>query len=183
MTQHKVPSFRANVAAELVAHLLKWLGGHSDRITIMKLMYQVERGSLEKYDWPVTFDRLYCFPRGMVLDGVYKLMKCEIKDKNWSGYINSGTSHDLHLEKSPKLFYLSEAQLNLAKKIFEESKGKTNWDLVDESHVLPEWNDPQGSSNALDYTTVLEHLGKSDEEIKDIVAELHSEAILDELLS
>lgn len=179
-----IPRFRPNVVTELTAFFLQWCGGRSDRLTILKLLYQVERRSLEKYDWPVTFDRMCRMDYGMVLSNTYDLMKGERKDLKWSEYIKSSShSMSLELQKCPALFYLSESQHDLAKEVFEENKDKTGMELSEESHDFPEWDDPSGSSNFLDYRDLLQVLGKSNEEIESIIEELRNEADLDDMLS
>lgn len=177
------PRFRPNVVAELTAFFLQWFGGRSDWLTILKLLYQVERRSLEKYDWPVTFDKMYRMEYGMVLSKTYDLMKGDRKDPEWSEYIKSSSHSMLELQKCPALLYLSESQYNLAHEVFEENKDKTGMQLSEESHGFPEWNDPLGSSNFLNYRELLQILGKSNEEIESIIEELRNETNLDDMLS
>ena len=177
------PRFRPKVVTELTAFFLQWFGGRSDWLTILKLLYQVERRSLEKYDWPVTFDKMYRMDYGMVLSTTYDLMKGERNAPEWSEYIKSSSHPILELRKRPTLLYLSESQRNLAHEVFEENKDKTGIQLSEESHGFPEWDDPSGSSNLLDYRELLEILGKSNEEIESIIEELMNEAELEDMLS
>ena len=184
MTKQTItPRFRLNMVTELTAFFLQWFGGQSDWLTILKLLYQVERRALEKYDWPITFDKIYRMDYGMVLSETYNLMKGDRKEPEWSEYIKSSSRHNtLELQKCPTIFYLSESQHNLAREVFEENKEKTGIQLSKESHEFPEWNDPMGSSNFLDYRELLQVLGKSNEEIERITEELRNETILENML-
>ena len=179
----RIPEFRPAAATELASHILLWLGGKADRITILKLLYQVERRALERYNWPVMFDRLYCLPMGTVPQSVYDLMKEIRHDSPWPEFISAESPHHIRLRKEPKLWQLSEAQLELAREVVEENRHKQPMQLSQENHELPEWSDPQGSSYALSYPTLLKHLGKSDAEIEEIFNRLDSEAAMEDLLA
>ena len=96
-------------------------------------------------------------------------------------YIGASTI-STNIGTTPTIFYLSESQHNLAREVFEENKEKTGIQLSKESHEFPEWNDPMGSSNFLDYKELLQVLGKSNEEIERITEELRNETILENML-
>ena len=181
VTSRKTPGFRPSAATELAAHLLNGLGGKADWLTVLKLMYRVERRALERYGWPVVFDDIYLLPQGPVLQSVYDLLKGETHNDEWSKYIKS-VKPKANLARTPRVWHLSQAQVELAREELNENDGKTGYQLSQDSHNLPEWNDPRGSSQKLEYEELLRYLGKSEAEIEKIFERLASEAEVEELL-
>jgi hypothetical protein len=116
------------------------------------------------------------------LESVYQLLKGEKEDNEWSEYIESHESFAV-LKKVPHIRYLSKAQLDLADEIIGENRGKTGPQLGIESHDLPEWKNPQGSSLPISYSELFRVIGKTDAEVKEITDNLQSEAEFEELLS
>lgn len=50
--------------------------------------------------------------------------------------------------------------------MFEKYRDLDRWQLVRESHGLPEWEDPKGSSKEIPVEEILLVLGKAEEEIE-----------------
>lgn len=178
----RMPRFRPAVAAELAGHFLEWLGGRTDWLTILKLLYHVERRALELYGWPVIFDRMYKLPLGPVPDTVYKLLKGEVSHSEWTDCIQSQKPYAI-LHKAPVWRHLSRAQMEIAQDVFNSARGKSGFDLSNESHrIFPEWTDPGGSSSPIPYENLLTVIGKSDEEMSEIFSRLSEEAELEDML-
>ena len=59
---------------------------------------------------------------------------------------------------------------------------KTRWDLVQFTHKLPEWKNPQGSAIPIQYRDILKAGGKTDLEIAAVEDELEGVALMENLL-
>ena len=178
----RMPKFRPGAAAELAGFFLQQIGGETDWLTILKLLYYTEKRALERYEWPIIFDRMYCFPQGPVPETVYRLLKEEVSYPEWSEVIESKRPHTVRLRIPPTTKHLSQVQLDIAREVFKENEGKSGLRMSAESHSLEEWTDPQGSSNPLSYATLLMVLGKSEGESQRIYDQLEEEAELEEIL-
>jgi hypothetical protein len=85
------------------------------------------------------------------------------------------------LKTDPGNDELSEAEIALLDEIFKIHGHKSRWDLVELTHKLPEWIDPEGSAIPISYRDILKAGGKSDLEIAAIESEL-SELVEADLL-
>ena len=85
------------------------------------------------------------------------------------------------LKADPGSDELSEAEIALSDEIFQIHGRKSRWDLVELTHHLPEWVDPEGSAIPISYRDILKAGGKSDLEIAAIESEL-SELVEADLL-
>ena len=174
--------FRPEVAAEVVAHLLEWSDGVRDGGTLLKMLYLAERRCLDELNWPMLFDEIRCLPHGIVPQGTYDLMQGNISSKAWDYYITTVSIYDVILNRSPRQEHLSQAQLEILREIYQESKEKAFSDLSQESHCLPEWVRPGESSLPLSLKEILRALNKSQEEIDDITEALWYESELRDIL-
>ena len=139
----RMPKFRPGAAAELAGFFLQQIGGETDWLTILKLLYYTEKRALERYEWPIIFDRMYCFPQGPVPETVYRLLKEEVSYPEWSEVIESKRPHTVRLRIPPTTKHLSQVQLDIAREVFKENEGKSGLRMSAESHSLEEWTDPQ----------------------------------------
>jgi hypothetical protein len=99
----------------------------------------------------------------------------------WSEQIGEPVSYEVALKADPGSDELSEAEIALLDEIFKIHGRKSRWDLVELTHQLPEWVDPEGSAIPISYRDILKAGGKSDLEIAAIESEL-SELVEADLL-
>lgn len=77
--------------------------------------------------------------------------------------------------------HLSPAEEQLIDEMFQRYGHLNRWKLVELTHELPEWVDPQGSSLPLDPADILRNAGYSEEQIREIESELEESALADAL--
>ncbi len=77
---------------------------------------------------------------------------------------------------------LSPAEEALIEEIFTKYAHLSRWDLVNLSHNLVEWQDPQGSAIPIEYRDVLRAGNKTQSEIAAIEAELEALAAAEAML-
>ena len=66
--------------------------------------------------------------------------------------------------------------------VFRQHGTKTRWELVELTHKLPEWKNPQGSAIPIQYRDILKAGGKTDLEIAAIEDELEGVALMENIL-
>jgi hypothetical protein len=113
--------------------------------------------------------------RGPVLSHVFNLITDEAEPNTeslWSRAISEPERHEVRLNKDIELEELSDAEVKVLTEIFTQYGKMTRWELVEFTHKLPEWTDPQGSAFPISYRDILRAEGKTESEIAAIEDEL-----------
>ncbi len=176
--------FNERKATQVAAQLLRLRGGQMSYMKLIKLMYLADREALLRWGRPISTDRYVSMDKGPVLSRVLDLATDgddPSRPAIWSEQIGEPVSYEVALKADPGSDELSEAEITLLEEIFQIHGRKNRWDLVELTHQLPEWVDPQGSAIPISYRDILKAGGKSDLEIAAIESEL-SELVEADLL-
>lgn len=137
-------------------------------LKLMKLLYFVDRASLVKYGYPVSYDNMVAMPFGMVLSNTYNLASGTVKSEpnGWESWVSDKQNHNVSLKKQntdiDSFDELSEADIEIVDKVWQRHGDKDQWKLVDMQHdstICPEWKDPQGSSVPVSYDDIFLSFG------------------------
>jgi len=139
-------------ALESVAVLLKSAPARRmNYMRLLKLLYIAEREILAERAHPLTGDSVLAMERGPVLSRTYSLiLGGDSKDSSkWKEFINKD-HYDVVLLNDPGTSHLTKAILFKLAEVTERYQDKDEWDMVEESHLLPEWRRvfPEGSKSA-----------------------------------
>lgn len=170
--------FNEHKTAQAAAHLIKLHGRPKNYMALLKLLYLADRQALIETGSPITGDKMVSMPHGTVLSIVLNLitMGRERQPTTWFEYIsepghwNEPGNYEVDLLKYENA-KLSRYELNVLEKIHEQFGHMNQWALRDLTHKLPEWEDPDGSSNSIFPEKILRFAGKSDEEIEKIISD------------
>lgn len=144
-------------------------------LKLMKLLYFVDRLSLEKYGEPVSFDNIVAMPHGMVLSQTYNLSSGSSPSivGGWDEWISDKENHNISLNKDIKKIdefdELSLADIELVDEVYSKYGQYSGFDLANMHHnnnVCPEWSNPHGSSFEVSYENILIAMDKGKDEIK-----------------
>lgn len=154
-------------------------------LKLMKLMYLADRETLVRWGWSLTGDAYVSMPKGMVLSRTYNLVNEETWPTSyWKTHISAPEGYNVNLIDEPGTDELSAAEMELIDEIYEKFGYLNRWVLVDKiHHHLPEWVDPDGSSIPIEYRSVLEEAGKSEQEVYATMSELEGVALLEKLFA
>lgn len=175
------PQFNEKRATQIACLLLQRRNGRMNILSLMKLMYLIDRKALVKWGWSLTDDDYYSMPRGMVLSKTYNLIHEEpIAEKPidptslsyWKAFISAPQDYNVNLIDEPGLNELSQADIDLVNEIYEEFGHLNRFALVRIHHELPEWEETKKNSKFVDYEKVLQVSDKSEEEISEIIGEM-----------
>src|SRR5215813_9090555 len=150
--------FNERRATEAAARFLKLRGGRMSYLKLIKLLYLLDREALLRWGRPVTTDRYVSMDNGPVVSRIYDLIREEPApgtDSIWRHYISAPQQWDVALLAEPATDELSRAEEALIEEIFGKFGNRTRWDLVQVSHELPEWQDPNGSAIPIQYRDIL----------------------------
>lgn len=176
--------FRQEKATQAAARLLKKRGGQMSYMKLLKLLYLADRKALLEQLRPITYDRYVSMPQGPVLSQTYNLMVAEDTPNGgsyWRRFISEPVNYEVRLLQDAPRGELSAAQEQILDDIFEEFGKMGRWELVELSHHLPEWKDPQGSSVPISVHEVLRAAGLEEAEIEAVDEALAADDALAQL--
>ncbi len=180
------PRFNERKATQAAAHLLKLRGAPMSYMKLIKLLYLADRSALLQWGRPITTDTYVSMDRGPVLSHVLDLATDEDLPGHasiWTRHITEPEHYSVRLRDDPGEDELSTAETGLLDEVFRQHGTKTRWELVEFTHTLPEWKNPEGGSIPIRYRDILKAGGKSDIEIAAVEEELDGVAFMENLLN
>lgn len=170
-----VSHFDEEKATDAATRLLRQAGGHMTRLELIKLLYFAEREATERHNRPICGGRYFSMDHGPVLSEVYDLIKGTQLSTVWAARIETD-GDDVILREDCPPSAVSQAELDVLDAIYGEWGSQTLDDILKHAHQdLTEWTDPHGSSSLIEPVSFLEAVGKTEQEISDIAAEVREE--------
>lgn len=155
--------FNERKATQAAAELLRLRGGRMSYLKLIKLMYLADREALLRWGRPISTDRYVSMDKGPVLSRVLDLATdgdAPSRPSIWAEQISEPVRYEVELKADPGNDELSEAEIALLDEIFKIHGHKSRWDLVELTHQLPEWIDPEGSAIPIGYRDILKAGGQ-----------------------
>jgi len=177
--------FNERKATQVAAHLLKLRGDRMSYMKLIKLLYLADRTALLRWGRPISTDTYVSMDRGPVLRRVLDLVTDEDlpgQASVWANHITEPEHYSVRLRNDPGEDELSTAEVQLLDEVFQLHGTKSRWELVDFTHKLPEWKNPQGSAIPIQYRDILKAGGKTEIEIAAIEDELEGIALMENML-
>ena len=174
--------FRVDKTTQMAARFLQLAHEPIPYIKLLKLLYLADKQMLIKHGKPITYDRWYALKYGPVLSSTYNLIKGTVRSEYWSDHIKT-EQYDVVLSSDPGSDALSTAEDRIIDGVFEKYKDMDKWELVDDLHQLPEWEDPGDSSKEITYQEVLRIEGLAKDDIDNILDNIRVQDDLDLVLS
>jgi uncharacterized phage-associated protein len=155
----------------------------ASRLRILKILYLSDRKALSDFGRPITGDQPFAMKNGPVLTSIYNLIKGEHpKSPEWSKFIGN-QNYSIFLIQDPGISELSRYEIRKLNEVWNEYIDQDDYDISEMTHEFPEWrnHNPGTSSEVIPFEDVLKAVGKSDEEIEIIRAEVQEENAIDQL--
>ena len=179
----KIPDFDERKTVQIAALLVKKFNNKIDRGKLLKMIYLIDRKSLEDRGYPVTFDRPYNMKFGPILSHTYRLMK-EGNGKYWNKvFLVPGTKNFVKLrDVKVGIGALSEADMEYIDKVIEEVGHLSFQEISQCTHKLEEYKDTGDTSRPIEWNNWLRAVGWDDDEILDIREELDARASFEKMV-
>ena len=179
----KIPDFDERKTVQVAALLVKRFNNKLDRDKLLKMIYLIDRKSLEARGYPVTFDHPYNMKFGPILSHTYRLMK-EGNGKYWNKvFLVPDTKHLVKLrDVEVGIGALSEADMEYIDKVIEEVGHLSFHELSQYTHKLEEYEDTGDTSRPIEWNNWLRAVGWDDDEILDIREELDARASFEKMV-
>jgi hypothetical protein len=181
--------YQERKAIEVASRLLVNEGKRMNYTKLIKLMYIIERESIIRWGYPVTFDDYYSLDCGPILSNTLDNIKgttySEHPSKEWDIHITRYGKYSvrLKLEANPKK--LNRAELKLIDEMYGKFGHMTWQQLIDWSHDknnINEWENPEGGRLPIDIRTIMKEGGFSKEDIDEIFEDIEVSQSIRELL-
>lgn len=170
--------FNERKATAAAAFLLEQEGGTMDYMRLVKLLYLAERESLARLGHPLAGDTYYALDQGPILSRVLDL--CKYKSTGpWTVQIERSGLWAVRLKAQPDLGPLSPAEMTILEDVAKTYRDHDQWELSTLMHGLPEWTDHRGSRIEIAPTEILAAVGKTPEQIREILDEADDDAKFD----
>lgn len=85
----------------------------------------------------------------------------------------------MRLKAAPDLGPLSPAEVTILEEVSKAQRDRDQWELSTLMHGLPEWMDPRGSRIEIAPADLLSALGKTPEQIREVLDEAADDARFD----
>ena len=182
------PRFNEKKATQLAARILKGAGKPYAYLSLIKLVYLIDREAFNRRGVAVSTDVYFSLPHGPVVSGIMSLAKGESFTEQgfWSRHIARSEQYDIELTESAGEDELSEFEMALADEVFAEYGRKSWTELRDLVHDFPEYVEPSEDKHGerrvrLSIEDILRGLQKTDEEVEQAQERLKARALLDSL--
>jgi len=179
--------FSTEKTIQAVCVLLQCAKGSMGYLRMLKLLYLADRENLRLSHRPIIGSRIVAMDKGPLHSEVYDLVKGEHLDEPlWSSYIQK-EGYEIRLLKDPGRSKLSVAELRVLTNISETFKEFDDWDLVEETHKLPEWQKNYSAQTAntsytISFEDLIDAVGLAKEKQK-IIDDLKEEMEVDKILA
>ncbi len=164
--------FDREKALAAAAFLVELEGGAVDIIRLTKLLYLAERESLQDHGWPLIGGDYLSRKHGPVCESAYRLAADGLD--LWREHF-ARRGHQVLVVNEPARDVLSEADLEVLRRVWARVQDVDDWELVVLTHNLDEWKGYDHLDAPIWPEEILRAVGRSDDEIR-ATAELAEEA-------
>lgn len=163
---------------QAVSYLLKKNKYRLNYTKLIKILYLADRASLDRINRSMTGDTYAALPNGPILNELYSLIRGKSRNREhqcfWDGRFSTDGYDLVSLsDKIPegKLSRFEKKVLDQLDKQFHATSYDRVIDFVHDPKNCPEWRDPGTTSIPISLSDILSSLGRSSEEIEQILQE------------
>ncbi len=180
--------FHIGKATEAACLFLECGRGRMNVMKLVKLMYLLDRLSLDRRGIPVCGGDYHSMRNGPVTSEVLDLINegrlYQESDNRWEECISDRENHELVLQRMPEREQISNAEAKLLAEVWAEHGDKTQWELVEWCHHhCKEWKPISSGRASISVEQIGEALGKTSSEITWLSREAHELNRLNEIFA
>jgi uncharacterized phage-associated protein len=180
--------FQIGKATEASCEFLQRAGGRLNIMKLVKLIYLLDRVSLDRRGVPVVGGDYLSMRNGPVTSEVLDLINSGRlfgeSDRRWEESVSDRRDHDVQLERMPAREHLSDSEISLLDEIWADHGGRDQWQLVEWCHAhCGEWTSQARGCAPIAVERIGQALGKSPEFIQKLAREAAELNQLDEIFA
>ncbi len=183
-------NFRFDIgkATEAACLFLELGGGQMNIMKLVKLLYLLDRHSLDRRNMPVIGGDYLSMRNGPVTSEALDLISAGRligeADRRWEQCVTDRRNHEVKLEKMPERDHLSDAEVGLLDEVWGEHGAKDQWQLADWCHTrCKEWTPVSGGCASIAIEQMAMALGKSPAQVNRLRQEAAELNQLDEIFA
>ena len=181
-------SFNIEKATEAACLFLERAGGDMNIMKLVKLIYLLDRLSLDRRGTPVAGGDYLSMRNGPVTSEVLDLINdgrlYREPDTRWEQCITDRENHSVKLEQSPGREHLSDAEVALLDEVWATHGARDHWQLVDWCHAhCAEWTPVTRGCAPIGVERIGVALGKDGGQVRKLVQEAAELNLLDEIFA
>ena len=150
---------------QIISYLLSLNNNEMDKLKLIKELYLIDRVSIDEDNSSVSGDEFFSLKYGPVLSNTLNIINDIPNGNDWAEYLSINNNKEIRLIKPFDEGRLSKKDKYFIQLISDKYKTYTTSQLVDYTHTLPEWKEPEGTNHKIRFVDIMKALGKSDEEI------------------
>jgi uncharacterized phage-associated protein len=161
-------------ATEVACDMIRREGGAMNIMKLVKLVYALDRLSIQRRGIPVVGGTYFSLPNGPITSELLDLINSGSlwgDDKcRWEEFVSDRQDHEVGLRnKGPGTEHLAPSELKLIDEVYAEHGAKSQWELRDWSHAhCEEWTPLEGGRNRIDLADLARAVGLNEERIRQI---------------
>jgi uncharacterized phage-associated protein len=164
-------TFNPAKATEVACHFLEKAGGTMNIMKLVKLVYLLDRLSIQRRGLPVVGGAYFSMRNGPVTSELLDLVNAGslwgVADCNWERLISDRQNHEVSLVEPPAYQHLAEAELALTDELYREHGAKDQWQLRDWCHEhCAEWTPLAQGHDRIPVERMAEAVGKTEDQIR-----------------
>ncbi|MEK7794875.1 MAG: Panacea domain-containing protein [Candidatus Hydrogenedentota bacterium] len=181
--------FNIDKAIEAAALFIEKAGRRINLLKLVKLLYILDRMSLDRRGIPVSGCKYYSMRIGPMTSEILDLINgdywgIDASTGKWSEFIGERQNHSVELKAIPVPKHLSEWEREMIDELWNEHGTKNEWELVKWCHEnCPEWTEVETSRAEISVEDICTRLGKAPNEIDYLQAEILTSNRLDEIFA
>ena len=180
--------FQISKATEAACEFLERAGGQINIMKLVKLLYLLDRASLDQRGIPVVGGDYLSLRNGPVTSEVLDLINAGRlsgeADVRWEHCVSDRKNHEIKLEQKPERQQLSEAEVEIIDAVWREHGHRDQWQLMEWCHShCGEWTPLAKGSAPISVERIALALGKPPEIIQKLSREVVEMNQLDEIFA
>ena len=180
--------FQTGKATEAACVFLQKGSGRMNIMKLVKLIYLLDRLSLDRRNIPVVGGDYLSMRNGPITSEMLDIINAGRlfgdKEAGWEKCVSDRRNHEIQLEQMPGREHLSDAELTLVNEIWAEHGGRDQWQLAEWCHThCPEWTPLTRGCAPIAVERIAIALGKAPEEVRKLTREAAELNLLDEIFT
>lgn len=182
------PSFRIERTVQAAAYYLNLARcedkGYLDKSKLVKLLYMLDRESLRRRGYAVTYDDYFSMQHGPVLRNTLNLMDGNRRNDAWDDcFVTDGNENVSLRGEMPYLSRISRSDREIMDEIYGKFGGWPSGKLKEYTHKFPEYSEVEGGGRSrIKIEDILKAVDYSPEEIKMTIEDIRCTGYRERLL-
>ena len=180
--------FNSRKATEVASLLIQKEGGRLNVMKLVKLVYLLDRLSIDKRGIPVVGGVYYSMRNGPVTSELLEIINAgrlaDDSDSSWEQFISSREDHFVSLLGNAPIGVVSDSEKRLIDEIYGEHGTKDQWAIRDWCHQnCGEWTPLENGREKIQIEQIAVNVGKSESEVRLISDEAKESNLLTAVFS